>query len=53
MNQPLHLPQHGPLLVGGNASQQDTCDIIMEGASEAGPAIHARLEIFHKGRKPW
>lgn len=53
MNQPIHIPQHGPLLLGGDASQEATCDVILEGASEAGAAVHARLEIFHKGRKPW
>lgn len=53
MNQPMHIPQHGPFLLGGDAGQEATCDVILEGASKAGVAVHSRLEIFHKGRKPW
>lgn len=53
MNEPIHIPQHGPIVLGGDADQEATCDIILEGASEAGAAVHSRLEIFLKGRKPW
>lgn len=50
--QPLHLPQHGPLLLGGGDPRQAACDVVLEGAVEAGSGVHARLEIFWSGRKP-
>ena len=51
--QPIHLPQHGPLLLGGGDPSQGSCDVVLESAVEAGPGVHARLEIFFSGRKPW
>ncbi|KAL0024788.1 hypothetical protein WJX79_007329 [Trebouxia sp. C0005] len=50
--QPIHLPQHGPLLLGGGDPKQGNCDLVLESAVEAGPGVHARLEIFFNGRKP-
>lgn len=51
VGQSLHLPQHGPLLIGAGAPAHRNCDIVLECAQPAG--VHARLEIFWKGRKPW
>ena len=51
VGQPLHLPQHGPLLLGGGVKGQESCDIVLEGQEPSG--VHARLEVFWKGRKPW
>jgi len=51
--QPIHLPQHGPLLLGGGDPKQGNCDLVLESAVEAGPGVHARLEIVFNGRKPW
>ena len=51
VGQPLHLPQQGPMLIGGGGKRQDSCDIVLERHEPAG--VHARLEIFRKGRKPW
>ncbi|KAL0049608.1 hypothetical protein WJX82_005847 [Trebouxia sp. C0006] len=50
--QPIHLPQHGPLLLGGGDPRQGNCDLVLESAVEAGPGVHARLEIHFNGRKP-
>lgn len=50
--QPIHLPQHGPMLLGGGDLKQGNCDLVLESAVEAGPGVHARLEILFKGRKP-
>lgn len=51
VGQPLHIPKHGPMLIGGGVKAQESCDVILE-CHEPG-SVHARLEIFWKGRKPW
>ena len=53
VGQSLHLPQHGPLLLGGGSPLDTLSDVMVEGAGEAGDAVKARLELFWKGRKPW
>ena len=53
VGQSLHLPQHGPLLLGGGAPLDTISDVMLEGAVDAGNAVKARLELFWKGRKPW
>ncbi|KAL0022060.1 hypothetical protein WJX77_011849 [Trebouxia sp. C0004] len=50
--QPIHLPQHGPLLLGGGDPRQGNCDLVLESAVEVGPGVNARLEIYFNGRKP-
>ena len=53
VGQMLHLPSHGPILIGEGESGQEQCDVMLEGAAMDAASVRARLEVHWKGRRPW